>query len=180
MKRDRDKLQKQLGELESEIEYIESEHEYKMEGLKQVYKDKLDALDERWTEKVDNEVEKHLRAKVRGIRQDAIARSRVGQLGKTIEKIAPMFPGFGHHPSDVRPIFDPIDFVIFDGYFRGGVTDVVFVEFKTGQSRLTPVQASIREAVDKKRVYFEERRMSRESIRMLTHGHRPRLRQLVE
>lgn len=180
MKRDRNQLKEQLEELESEIEDVESEHEYKTEALKQGYEDKLDALDDRWKDKVDNEVEKHLRAKVRDIRQDAIARSRVGQLGKTIEKIAPMFPGFGHHPSDVRPIFDPIDFVIFDGYFGGGVTDVVFVEFKTGQSRLTPIQASIREAVDKKRVYFEEKRMSKEAIRMLTQGRRPRLKQLVE
>jgi len=72
--------------------------------------------------------------KEREIRKNAIARSRVGQLGKTLEKIAPMFPGFGHLPYDVRPIFDPVDFVVFDGYYQGDVTDIVFVEFKTAKA----------------------------------------------
>jgi hypothetical protein len=48
-----------------------------------------------------------LTKKEREIRKNAIAKSRAGQLGKTLEKIVPMFPGFGHHPYDVRPIFDP-------------------------------------------------------------------------
>jgi len=180
MKRERDRLGEQMEELESEIQQTESDYEGELDALKETHKDKLDALDERWRDKVDNEVEKRIRTRVKEIRQDAIERSRVGQLGKTLEKIAPMFPGFGHHPSDVRPIFDPIDFVVFDGYFRDEVTDIVFVEFKTGQSRLSSVQSSIRAAVQKRRVHFEERRMTKETIRMLTQRRPPRLQQLVE
>lgn len=91
-----------------------------------------------------------------------------------------MFPGFGHHPYDVRPIFDPIDFVVFDGYYQGSVTDIVFVEFKTGQSRLNSVQGSIREAVQKKRVRFEERRLRKETIKMLTEGKPPIVKKMLQ
>ncbi len=179
MKRERDRLKEQLEELESEIQEAESEHESEMLDLEEDHKRELGSLEEHWRDKVENEVDKRLGKKEHEIRKDAIARSRVGQLGKTLEKIAPMFPGFGHLPYDVRPIFDPIDFVVFDGYYQGGVTDIVFVEFKTGESRLTPIQNSIKRAVNKQRVHFEERRMSRETIEMLTRARSPR-RRLVE
>lgn len=180
MKRERDRLQEKLEDLESEIENVESEHEEKLSALQESHEEQIDTLDMRWSDKFDNEVEKRLHGKEREIRRQAIARSRAGQLGKTLEKIAPMFPGFGHYPYDVRPIFDPIDFVVFDGYFQGHVRDVVFIEFKTGQSRLNAVQSSIRDAVDKKRVHFEERRLSKEALRMLEQNKGPKLKQLVE
>jgi predicted Holliday junction resolvase-like endonuclease len=180
MKAERYQLTRQIQILQSIIKEEESDSEAELDAMRESYEGKIDSLNERWTDKVNNEVEKRIRTRVKEIREDAIERSRVGQLGKTLEKIAPMFPGFGHHPSDVRPIFDPIDFVVFDGYFKDEVTDIVFVEFKSGQSRLSSVQGSIREAVRKRRVHFEERRMTKETINMLTQRRPPKLQQLVE
>jgi predicted Holliday junction resolvase-like endonuclease len=159
LKRERDGLEEALEEKDNEIAELEEQHEFHVESL-----------DAKWQDRVDLEVEKRTRKKEKEIRKKAIAQSRAGQLGKTLEKVVPMFPGFGHHPYDVRPVFDPIDFVIFDGYYQGAVTDICFVEFKTGQSRVSPVQNSIRTAIDKKRVYFEEKRLSKEAIRILTEG----------
>ena len=153
MKRDRDKLQEQMETLQGDIEEMEHVHAEELSDQQ---------------ERFDAEIDKRIGKEKKEIKDKAIAKSRAGQLGKTLEKVAPMFPGFGHHPYDVRPIFDPIDFVIFDGYFKGEVTDPVFVEFKTGQSRLNDVQNSIREAVRKQRVHFEEKRLSSQSIKMLT------------
>ncbi len=169
MKRERDRVLEELEDLENQIAELEDSH-----------KRELQALDQRWSDKCDVEIERRLRKREREIRQDAIARSRAGQLGKTIEKVIPMFPGFGHHPYDVRPIFDPIDFVVFDGYLQGAVTDICFVEFKTGQSRLTSLQASIRETVTRKRVHFEERRLSKEAITMLTRKRMTGVQQLLD
>lgn len=180
MKNERDRLKERLVELESDIDEIEDEHEGAMETLKEIHGSALDALNDKWNNKVATEVDRQLLKTTRQIRKDAIARARVGQLGKTLEKIAPMFPGFGHHPYDVRPVFDPVDFVIFDGYFQGQVTDITFVEFKTGQSRLTNIQDSIRNTVDKKRVRFEVKRLRKETIQMLTRGRPSRLQQLVD
>ena len=163
LKRDRDKLKEKLENMEAEIEDAEDTHSYEIE-----------ALNTKWKDKVDVEIDRRLEKRVKEIRRNAIAKSRAGQLGKTLEKIAPMFPGFGHHPYDVRPVFDPIDFVVFDGYYQGAVTDIVFVEFKTGQSRLNSVQGSIREAIGKRRIHFEERRLGKETIKMLTEGRQPK------
>jgi predicted Holliday junction resolvase-like endonuclease len=170
MKSERDRLKEKLEQLEEDIEDTQLEHD-----------NELGTLDDRWKDKVSTAVERQLLKTVRQIRKDAIARARVGQLGKTLEKIAPMFPGFGHHPYDVRPVFDPVDFVVFDGYFQGAVTDITFVEFKTGQSRLSKIQDSIRTAIEKKRVRFELRRLSKEAMKALTSVSVPkRIQQLIE
>lgn len=180
MKRERDNLKEKLEQLEEKIEEAEMKHQDAIDSLNERHKDKLDSLNDRWNDKVDNVVDKRIRARINQIRGDAIAKSRASQLGKTLEKIAPMFPGFGHFPYDVRPIFDPIDFVIFDGYFHGDVTDIVFVEFKTGQSRQSSIQSSIRKAIEKKRIHFEEKRISKDTINMLTNGKLTNIKNLIE
>lgn len=169
LKRDRDSLSERVKALDAEIQDLEDQHE-----------GELEALNAKWADKIDVEVDRQIAKEKKDIRQSAIARSRAGQLGKTLEKIAPMFPGFGHHPYDVRPVFDPVDFVVFDGYYQGSVTDVVFVEFKTGQSGLNSVQGSIRDAVEKKRVRFEVRRLRKEMIKMLTDGNPPTVRRMIQ
>jgi predicted Holliday junction resolvase-like endonuclease len=159
LKKERANLADKLDALEAEIEEIEEQHS-----------EELETVDAKWKDHIELEVTKATGKREREIRQKAIAKSRAGQLGKTLEKIIPMFPGFGHHPYDVRPVFDPIDFVVFDGYYQGKVTDICFVEFKTGQSRISPVQGSIRDTIEKKRVRFEEKRLGKEAVKMLTEG----------
>jgi predicted Holliday junction resolvase-like endonuclease len=180
MKGERDRLKSQLEEVEADIEGLKEDHESELEDLKDSHDRDVDVLNEKWENKVGTEVDRQLVKTIRQIRADAVARARACQLGKTLEKIAPMFPGFGHHPCDVRPIFDPIDFVIFDGYFQGEVTDITFVEFKTGESRPTQVQNSIRSAVEKKRVHFEVKRLNKEMIRMITTGQPLKLKRFMD
>ena len=147
------------AQLEERIEEIEAGHE-----------GDLADNDAKWEGRVDREVEKGLDKAKRDVRRKAILQSRRTTLGKVIERVAPWFSGSGHHPGDVRPVFDPLDFVVFDGLYTGEVTDVVFVEFKTGNSRLTEIQRSIRDAVRKKRVHFEEHRMTHATMEKLSCG----------
>jgi predicted Holliday junction resolvase-like endonuclease len=168
MKKQQARLEEQLEQLKVDIEDIEFEHE-----------NNLETKEQEWRTRFSVEVDRQLSKTIREIRKKAIAKSRAGQLGKTLEKIAPVFSGFGHHPYDVRPMFDPVDFVVFDGYFRGEVTDITFVEFKTGQGRTTKIQDSIRNAVEKKRVGFEIRRLTKDTINMLTRDADPRKIQYV-
>jgi predicted Holliday junction resolvase-like endonuclease len=170
LKRERDQLDERVQELDAKIQELEELHSSDLEQLNETHEDDLEIVDARWDDRFENEVDKRVRKRERQIRVDAITKSRAGQLGKTLEKIVPMFPGFGHHPYDVRPIFDPIDFVVFDGYYQGAVTDIVFVEFKTGQSRLNPMQGSIKAAVKGKRIHFEEKRLKKDDLRKLTDG----------
>ena len=180
MKRIRDRLEKQLESVNAEIDEQEEEHAQELEQRDLRHADAIDLLTDKWSDRFDNEVDKRVRKREKDIARKAIAKSRAGQLGKTLEKIGALFPGFGHHPYDVRPVFDPIDFVVFDGYYSGEVREVTFVEFKTGQSRLKPVQESIKEAIRKKRVSFEVRRISRETINMLASGRPPKAHEMIE
>ena len=184
LKKERDHLQQKLDTLTAQIEEMEGVHgneiskleidyENEKEVMQSDYEHELDKVRQHFKDKMDQEVQREIKKKEKEIRQDAIARSRVTTLGRTIERIAPMFSGFGHHPADVRPLFEPLDFVVFEGLFSGEVTDVIFVEFKTGQSQLNTTQRSIKNAVARKRVHFEEARMTKQMLKMLETGKRP-------
>jgi predicted Holliday junction resolvase-like endonuclease len=69
------------------------------------------------------------------------------KLGKTVEKICPVLPGFPFEPSDCRALFDPIDYVAFVGLTRGSVSRLDFIDVKTGGSALSQRQRQIRDAV---------------------------------
>ncbi len=98
-----------------------------------------------------------LNARIRDARRAAIMRSRSVLLGKLLECIAPCFRQFGHDPRDMRSICDPVDYVVFDGLtVDRAVQEVIFVEVKSGTSRLSSAQRSIREAVQKRRVRWEQ------------------------
>lgn len=98
-----------------------------------------------------------LKARIRDAQRAAIMRSRSVLLGKLLECIAPCFRRFGHDPRDMRAMFDPVDYVLFDGLtVDRSVEAVTFIEVKCGTSRLTPAQRSIREAIRRKRVHWEQ------------------------
>lgn len=99
-----------------------------------------------------------LREDVAAIRQDAIKKSRAVLTGQFSEQLAPLLPGFPGKPTEARFIGKPIDFLIFKGLDEKSVEEVLFVEVKTGQSRLNSVERSLRTAIEEKRVRWVEYR----------------------
>lgn len=78
------------------------------------------------------------------------------------EYLAPLLPEFvsRFNPRDARFLGTPIDFVVFDGLDEGQqVNNVVFVEVKTGKSRLSAREKLVREAVLAGRVSYLEMRL---------------------
>jgi predicted Holliday junction resolvase-like endonuclease len=70
-------------------------------------------------------------------------------IGYILERIAPTLPGFGFRHNDCRAIFDPIDYLVFEGLSgRGRVERIVFADIKTGAARLSRKQKQIREAIN--------------------------------
>lgn len=115
-----------------------------------------------WRMRFDERVKEFLEKQEDGIRKDAISRSARTLSGKTLEKLIPFLDRFGHDPHDVRWIGDPVDLVVFDGYSESGRKDVdgiTFVEVKSGNSDLHSGQKSIRDAVQKRKVKWEEFRI---------------------
>ena len=92
--------------------------------------------------------ERELEERIDDEREDAIKRSRSSLMGKLFESVRPFLPEFNHHPGDLRSIWNPIDFVSFDGLAMNRVVDsITFVEVKSGTSHLSPVERSIQEVV---------------------------------
>lgn len=92
-------------------------------------------------------------------RKDAILRSRAVLGGQFSEQIAPYLPGFKHLPTECRFVGKPVDFIVFKGMDGKEIREVIFVEVKSGKSSLSPVERSLKEAIEKGRVKFEEYRV---------------------
>jgi len=73
-------------------------------------------------------------------------------VGKIVERFAPILPGFDLDPADCRGLFDPIDYVVFHGLAEHDVTRIEFLDVKSGRARLGAVQRLIRAAVEAGRV----------------------------
>lgn len=93
------------------------------------------------------------------IRRDATQRSQAVTLGKVTEHLAPYFGSFEFNPKDARFIGTPIDLIVFDGLNDDAVREVVFIEIKTGGSKLTSRERMVRQAVLEGRVAWREMRL---------------------
>lgn len=99
------------------------------------------------------------------IRKDAIQRSLVTYIGKTLENLAPTLKNWGHQPRDCRFLGDPIDFIAFDGLFENRkVQQITFLEVKTGKSKVSPSEKSIKNTIEEKKIAFEEVRLPSELV----------------
>lgn len=76
-------------------------------------------------------------------------------IGKIIEKVIPAYQNFGKPISDCRPLFEPIDMILFNGLSVGSVQSINFMEIKTGNSRLNPHQRLVKDAVKDGKVGFQ-------------------------
>src|SRR5690242_2884205 len=74
---------------------------------------------------------------LRDARRSAIQQSRAVSRGQMYEQFVPHLPDFEFNPKDARFLGQPVDFVVFDGLDDGDLRRIVFVEVKTGDSKLT-------------------------------------------
>lgn len=91
------------------------------------------------------------------IREIGTARSEIGafstNIGLILERIAPALEKFRFNHNDCRSIFDPIDYIIFEGLTKKGTVDkIFFVDIKTGNARLSSRQKEIRSLIFKQKV----------------------------
>lgn len=77
-------------------------------------------------------------------------------IGFILERIAPAFDSFPFEHNDCRSLFDPIDYVIFEGLHKKGVVDkIIFTDIKTGAARLKNNQKEIKQIIVDKKVNFK-------------------------
>ena len=85
--------------------------------------------------------------------QRSSTQSMSTRYGKMTEQFMPFIPNYPWNPGDFRFIGSPIDGIQFeDG-------QVIFVEFKVGNSKLTQRQRHIRDLIQTGQVEFKEFRL---------------------
>jgi len=92
---------------------------------------------------------------IKEARSDAVRRSRSSIEGQVLEQMVPYLPKWKYTPSDARFISSPLDFVVFDGLSKGKVKGVIFIEVKSGQSKETGRQKSVKKAIESGNVTYE-------------------------
>lgn len=106
--------------------------------------------------------EMYWRGEIKNHRKDAVKKSRAVLSGQFSEQLAPYFPGFKYSPSECRFIGKPIDFIVFKGMDDKTATrvdEIIFVEVKSGKAKLSEFEKKVKEAVEDKRVRWEEWRV---------------------
>lgn len=136
-----------------EIELMNEFHEKEKQHLLLVQELKIEHQEE-----LNSMQKEHVHAE-KGFRKDAVKRSRNTLIGKLWETVAPYLPKFKYNPSDMRFIGSPIDYIIFKGMSKKQIDSVVFLEIKSGDSKLTEQEENLKRAVRAGRVKWEEFRI---------------------
>jgi predicted Holliday junction resolvase-like endonuclease len=101
---------------------------------------------------------KELREERKKTKKRSEVSTKAINIGKILEKIAPAVRGFKYDPRDCRGIFEPIDYIVFNGLAKhnGNVDSLVFLDIKTGRSALNEHQKQIRDAVQNGKVSWDK------------------------
>ena len=77
-------------------------------------------------------------------------------MGFILERLAPVLEQFPFDKNDCRSLFDPIDYVIFEGLQKTGkVQKIFFVDIKSGKAKLKSNQKAIKQIIEQKKVEFK-------------------------
>ena len=109
--------------------------------------------------------DKYWETQIEKERKDAIAKSRAVLGGLFSEQLAPYLPDFPYSPSEVRFLGKPIDFLVFKGADEKKIDEVVFVEVKSGKSKINNHEKNLKDAIEKKKVRWEEYRIPEDVTR---------------
>lgn len=98
--------------------------------------------------------------RLKKMKEVGASRSEIGaeaiNIGFILERLAPTLTGFPFDHQDCRSLFDPIDYVIFEGLSKNArVERIIFTDIKTGKARLKLRQREIRQVVGKKKITFK-------------------------
>ena len=95
----------------------------------------------------------------RRVRRDAVRWSKNQILGELYEKVLPALPDFPYAPKDMVFTGKWCDYIIFDGLAEWRLREIIFLELKSGNAKLSYNETMIKNIIDHKRVRFTEYRI---------------------
>ncbi|GHV65738.1 hypothetical protein AGMMS49587_20310 [Spirochaetia bacterium] len=95
--------------------------------------------------------------KLEDIVKARLKQSRAVLGGLVSEQMAPLLPGFPFDPGDCRFVGKPIDFIVFKGMNEKDISEVIFLEVKSGAAKqLNDQEKRLRDAIQAGRVRWVE------------------------
>jgi predicted Holliday junction resolvase-like endonuclease len=95
--------------------------------------------------------------KLEEIVKSRLKQSRAVLGGLVSEQMAPLLPGFPFDPGDCRFVGKPVDFIVFKGMNEKNISEVIFLEVKSGVSKaLNDQEKKLRDAVRTGKVSWAE------------------------
>ena len=82
-----------------------------------------------------------------GVLRERAARAGLRATKRLLQKIDPIFSGSGYDPQDVKVMFHPVTYVVFDGMAKGEVKEVQLLAMPPQNQLSEQVQSSIEQAV---------------------------------
>jgi len=103
---------------------------------------------------------KEYETSIKELRKKITKTSKIGSkavnVGLVLERIAPSMKTFPFNNKDCRSLFDPIDYIVFNGLSgKGSVDKIIFMDIKTGRSGLKGKQKKIKSLVENKKVTWD-------------------------
>ena len=104
---------------------------------------------------------KEAKNRLKKLKEKGASKSELGahvtNIGFILERLAPTMGSFRFNHNDCRSLFDPIDYVIFEGLSKKGKVDkIFFIDIKTGNARLGNRQKEIKALINDKKVNFKK------------------------
>ena len=120
-----------------------------------IYKDERKSSD--WLDKLGNEERKLSLQQLTAKKKQKIENTTQSvNMGFILERLAPVLEEFRFNKNDCRSLFDPIDYVIFDGLHKNGkVQKIFFIDIKSGAAKLKKNQKAIKTKIEEKKVEFK-------------------------
>ena len=88
-----------------------------------------------------------------------MARAGLQATKRLLRKIDPVFSGAGYDPQDVKVIFNPVTYVVFDGMSQRNLSKIELL-VRSAQNRAAErVQNSIEQAINRGNVEFRTLRI---------------------
>lgn len=116
--------------------------------IRHTWLDKLRENEDRIVRARDRFEEK--RSEIRALAQKKAHRTASKQIPKLLKKCVPVIASHKYYPQDIKTLFDPIDFVVFDGMNqKDEVKKVILFDGPAHNRRRETIQKSIKTVVCK-------------------------------
>jgi predicted Holliday junction resolvase-like endonuclease len=151
--------EKKIANLEKDYGIKLEQGKSSLEKIKEENKTNLEKLAKEWQVKYlqdMEDLEKSFKNSEKIIKAKSVSSSRRSLVGKFIEKFVPFLKMLDYEASDMHFLGQPVDYIIFDGLHKDEIEKVVFVEVKTGDSKLTKREKSLKDTIEKRRVEWKE------------------------